>query len=154
MYETRLFTLRKRPVRLFGQGSFERMGRIEMPSELLKVIVVEDDASMGRAIERILRAEGFAAFVFASAEAALEANAAASADCLILDIHLPGMSGFDLHRRLALSGQETPTIFMTARDEPAVRDEAQKLGGAGSYVPKPFSGSALLDAVGRALRRH
>jgi FixJ family two-component response regulator len=63
------------------------------------------------------------------------------------------MSGFDLHRRLALSGRETPTIFMTARDEPGVRDEAEKLGGAGSYIPKPFSGPQLLDAITRALRR-
>jgi FixJ family two-component response regulator len=91
-----------------------------MPSELPRIVVVEDDAGVTKAIERILRAGGYAAVVFASAEAALEANAAA-ADCRVLDIHLPGMSGFDLHGRLALSGNETPTVFMTALDEPGVR---------------------------------
>jgi FixJ family two-component response regulator len=124
-----------------------------MPDEPLKIVVVEDDASMSQAIERLLRAGGFAAVLFASAEAALEA-AGAAADCLVLDIHLPGMSGFDLYRRLTLSGQAVPAVFITARDEPAVRDEAERLGGAGSYLPKPFSGRDLLDAVTRALRCH
>jgi FixJ family two-component response regulator len=124
-----------------------------MPSELPRIVVVEDDASMSQAIERIMRAGGFAADLFASAEAALESGAAAFAECLVLDIHLPGMSGFELYRRLALSGKEMPGIFITARDEPAAREEAESLGGAGSYLPKPFSGRDLLDAVTQALRR-
>ena len=107
---------------------------------------------MSQAIERVLQAGGFEAAVFPSAEAALEADA--GADGLVLDIHLPGISGFDLYRRLALSGKALPAIFITARDEPAVRDEAERLGGAGSYLPKPFSGRDLLDAVTRALRPH
>ena len=105
---------------------------------------------MSQAIERVLQAGGFEAAVFPSAEAALEANPAA-ADGLVLDIHLPGISGFDLYRRLALSGKALPAIFITARDEPAVRDEAERLGGAGSYLPKPFSGRNLLDAINQAL---
>ena len=123
-----------------------------MPSEPPRIVVVEDDASMSQAIERILRAGGFEAAMFASAEAVLEADAAVAADCLVLDIHLPGMSGFELYRRLALAGNELPAIFITARDEPAVRDEAEGLGGAGSYLPKPFSGHDLLGAVTQALR--
>jgi DNA-binding response OmpR family regulator len=121
-----------------------------MQSEAARIVVVEDDASMSQAIERVLQAGGFAPAVFASAEAALEGGAAA-ADALVLDIHLPGMSGFELYRRLALSGETRPAIFITARDEPAVRDEAERLGGAGSYLPKPFSGRDLLAAVTRAL---
>jgi FixJ family two-component response regulator len=117
------------------------------------IVVVEDDASMSQALERILRTGGYLGTMFASAEAALEADAAASADCLVLDIHLPGMSGFELYRRLALGGNETPAIFITAHDEPAIREEAERLGGGGSYLPKPFSGRAFLDAVARALRR-
>jgi DNA-binding response OmpR family regulator len=113
--------------------------------------VVEDDASMSRALELILRAGGYEVVTFASAEATLEADAAATADCLVLDIHLPGMSGFDLCRRLALAGNELPAIFITARDEPAAREEAERLG-ARSYLPKPFSGRVLLDAVTQALR--
>ena len=124
-----------------------------MPSEPPKIVVVEDDASMSQAIERVLRAGGFAAIQFASAEAALEAGAA-EADGLVLDIHLPGMSGFELHRQLARSGKAVPAVFITARDEPAVRDEAERLAGAGCYLPKPFSGRDLLDAVTQALRPH
>jgi FixJ family two-component response regulator len=124
-----------------------------MPSKMPTIVVVEDDASMSQAIERILRAGVYAANMFASAEEALDGNAAALADCLVLDIHLPGMSGFELYRRLALAGKETPAIFITAHDEPAVREEAERLGGAGSYLPKPFSGRTLLDAVARALGR-
>jgi DNA-binding response OmpR family regulator len=121
-----------------------------MPSEPPRIVVVEDDASMSRAIERILQAGGFTTVLFASAEAVLEADAAA--DGLVLDIHLPGLSGFELYRRLGLSGKALPVIFITARDEPAVREEAEGLGGAGSYLPKPFSGRDLLDALTRALR--
>jgi FixJ family two-component response regulator len=125
-----------------------------MTSELSKIVVVEDHAGMGRSIERILRAGGFTPVVFTSAEAMLEANVAASADCLVLDIQLPAMCGFELYRRLALSGKKMPAIFITACDEPAIRDEAERLGGAGSFLPKPFSGQDLLDAVTRALHRH
>jgi FixJ family two-component response regulator len=115
-----------------------------------RIVVVEDDASMNRAIERILRAGGFAAITFASAEAALEAEAATAADCLVLDIHLPGMSGLELYRRLAQGGAEVPAIFITAHDAPAVREMAEGMGASG-YLPKPFSGRALLDAITRAL---
>ena len=122
-----------------------------MPSDPPRIVVVEDDASMRQAIERMLHAGGFAVVSFASAEAALKADAAA--DCLVLDIYLPGMSGFDLYRRLARCGKELAVVFITARDEPAVREEAESLGGAGSFLPKPFGGQVLLDAVARALRR-
>jgi FixJ family two-component response regulator len=125
-----------------------------MPNELSRIVVVEDNASIGRVIERILQAGGFTAIVFPSAEAMLEANVAASADCLVLDIQLPGMGGFELYRRLALSSKETPAIFITACAEPAIRDEAEKLAGAGSFLPKPFSPQDLLEAVSRALHRH
>src|SRR5262249_40999728 len=111
-----------------GRLSHPRLGLVKMPSEMPIIVVVEDDASMSQAIERVLQAGGFAAVLFASAEAALEAGAAA--DGLVLDIHLPGMSGFELYRRLAVSGKAMPAVFITARDEPAVREEAERLGGA------------------------
>jgi DNA-binding response OmpR family regulator len=122
-----------------------------MPDAMPRIVVVEDDASMSQAIERILRAGGFMAVMFDTAEAALEAEAATTTDCMVLDIHLPGISGLDLYRRLALGGAAPPVIFITARDEPAVREEAAGLG-AKSFLPKPFSGRALLDAVARSLR--
>src|SRR5262245_52626955 len=133
-----------------------RAGRVPMASESPTIVVVEDDAGMGQAIERVLQAGGFKPVLFASAEAALEAaleaGAAEAADALVLDIHLPGITGLELYRRLVLSGKAIPVIFITARDEPATRSEAESLGGAGSYLPKPFSGHDLIEAVTRILR--
>jgi FixJ family two-component response regulator len=123
-----------------------------MPSQNPTIVVVEDDPSMRKAMQRILRLGGFAAALFDSAEEALESDAVTNAECLVLDVRLPGMSGFELYRQLTRSGTGTPAIFITAHDEPAVRAEAESLG-ASSYLPKPFSGRDLLDAVTRALRR-
>jgi DNA-binding response OmpR family regulator len=92
-----------------------------MPSKGPRIVVVEDDPSMSQAIKRVLHAGGFTPVVFDSAESALAADAAEAADCLVLDIHLPGMSGLDLYRRLTHAGEGPPTIFITAHDEPSVR---------------------------------
>jgi FixJ family two-component response regulator len=124
---------------------------MQLPNQAPRVVVVEDDASMSQAIERVLRMGGFLPVMFPSAEAALESGVAPAADCLVLDIHLPGMSGFDLYRRLAPVGGDPPAIFITAHDEPTVREQAERLGGS-SYHPKPFSGRILLDAVSQAMR--
>jgi FixJ family two-component response regulator len=122
-----------------------------MAGALPRIIVVEDDASMSQAVERILRAGGYAATLFDSAEAALESEESAPADCLILDIHLPGMSGFELMRHGVLGGTEAPAIFITAYDDARARVEANRLGARGLLV-KPFSGRALLEAVSEALQ--
>ena len=125
-----------------------------MPSKMSKIVVVEDHAGVRKTIERILKAGGFEVAMFDSAKAALNAGAVDTADCLVVDVNLPGMSGFELYRQRALSSKPMPTIFITAGDEPAFREEAEGLGGVGSYLPKSFSRSDLLDAVTRALRRH
>ena len=123
-----------------------------MGTESPTIVLVEDDAGMSQAIERVLQAGGFTSVLFVSAEAALEACATETADCLVLDIHLPGISGFELYRRLAHDEKVIPVIFITARDEQAVREEAESLGGVGSYLPKPFSGRDLLQAITCVLR--
>jgi FixJ family two-component response regulator len=113
------------------------------------IVVVEDDPGMKRAIERLLRAAGFQPVSFASAEELLQAEAADSAACLVLDIHLPGLSGLELGRLLVTSGRTKPVIFITGQDEASLRDEAQRLGCA--YFRKPFEGKALLEAIRRAM---
>lgn len=123
-----------------------------MAGELPRIVVVEDDASMSVAIERILKAGGLAPVMFASAEAALEANATTWAECLVLDIHLPGMSGLNLYQRLIASGEKTKAIFISAYDEPAIRIAAERMGASG-FLHKPFSGRSLLEAVGQAIDR-
>src|SRR5262249_32291343 len=111
------------------------------------IVIVEDDEGMRKAIERLLRAAGFRSVqAFPSAEALLGTHAAKLADCLVLDIHLPGLSGMDLQRRLTAAGCEPAVIFITAHDEPALRKEAELLGCIG-YFRKPFDGTQLLDVI-------
>jgi DNA-binding response OmpR family regulator len=120
---------------------------------VLRIVVVEDNYSMSQAIERVLRAGGFSPILFDSAEDALEAGIASLADCLVLDITLPGMSGFDLYEELILRGDIPPAIFITAHDDASFRERAARLG-ASSYHPKPFFGRTLLAAVNQALQTH
>jgi FixJ family two-component response regulator len=104
-------------------------GEMNMTNPLPKIIVVEDHAGVRKTIERILRTGGFAVVLFESAEAVLQTNAAESADCLVFDVNLPGISGFELYLRLVKSGKTTPVVFITAGDEPALRQQAEQLGG-------------------------
>jgi FixJ family two-component response regulator len=115
----------------------------------LEIVIVEDDSSMRQAIKRILKTAGYVAKSYESAESVIEVDGAMTADCLILDIQLPGMSGLELYRTLARCGLTTPAIFITAHDGHNMRDEAERLGAA-SYLTKPFSGRALLSAVADA----
>jgi FixJ family two-component response regulator len=114
------------------------------------IVVVEDDAGMKKAIERLLRAAGFQPVSFASAEELLQTEAADSATCLVLDIHLPGLSGLELGQLLITSGRAKPFIFITGQDEASLRGEAQRLGCA--YFRKPFEGKALLEAIRQAIK--
>ena len=113
-------------------------------------MVVEDDPGMNQAIQRLLKAAGFRAVTFSSAEAFLQAGAASTAACLVLDIQLPGLSGFELHRRLAMSSVPPPVIFITAHDEEVMRQNAIQAGASG-YFTKPFSGRSFVAAIANAI---
>lgn len=113
------------------------------------VILVEDDAGLRSAVERVLRAAGFEAQSYASAEAALADHRLQWADCLVVDLNLPAMSGLDLVDRVRQHGVTVPTVLITAHDEPRVRDEIKRRG-IQHFLAKPFLGSALvrlLDSV-------
>src|SRR6267378_3672926 len=119
------------------------------PRQIL-VAVVDDDASICKAVGRLLCAAGMRSIAYASAEALLDDSSEPGPDCLILDIQLGGMSGFDLQRQLALAGKTVPIIFITAHDEPETRDLAQRLGCA-SYLRKTDPGKAVIEAIHQAL---
>jgi two-component system response regulator FixJ len=121
-----------------------------MPSQKQNVVVVDDDRSVNRAIKRLLLAAGFTVETFQSAEALLESDAAERAGCLVLDVTLPGMSGFELQQRLNQRGAERPVIFITAHDVPSNQEQARK-AQAVAYLPKPFPGLNLMAAVTDAL---
>ena len=122
-----------------------------MPKERKIVAVVDDDPSMLSAAGHLLSAHGFGTDVFASAEDFLIRGAAAKVDYLLLDIHLGGMSGIELRRRLKDSGSALPVIFMTALDDEAVHDEAIFVGCV-ACLRKPFSARQLIDAIEKAAR--
>jgi FixJ family two-component response regulator len=111
-----------------------------------KVVVVEDDASMRRAIQRLLDAAGFESVVYASAEGALANRIDQEAACVVSDLKLPGMSGLDLLARLRTQGASPPLILITAHDAPGRREETVRAGAA-AYLAKPFAGTALLDLI-------
>jgi FixJ family two-component response regulator len=120
-----------------------------MPTQPRMIAVVDDDPSMLKGIERLLGACGFATKVFSSAEAFIESDGAADVDCLLLDIHLGGMSGIELRRHLAVSGSPLPVIFMTAFDDEATRTTAQSTGCI-AYLHKPFVANLLIGAIEKA----
>jgi FixJ family two-component response regulator len=115
-----------------------------------KVVVVEDDDSMRRAIERLLEAAGFESAAYTSAEAALAGRTDMNAACVVSDLKLPGMSGLDLLAELRAVGGGPPFILITAHDAPGLREEAAR-GGAAAYLAKPFSGMALVDLIRAAI---
>jgi len=83
---------------------------------------------------------------FKCAEDFLDSSFRESPACLVLDIHLPGMSGFDLQKQLVKSRTLIPVIFITGHDRPRMEDEATRLGGI-AYLRKPFDEQCLLDAI-------
>jgi FixJ family two-component response regulator len=105
---------------------------------------------MLQALARILRLGGYSPLTFPSAEAMLESSSAGSVACLVLDVHLPGLTGFELYERLTGMGTRVPVIFITAYDEPESRDQAVSAGAA-AFFTKPFSGRELLATIGRVL---
>jgi FixJ family two-component response regulator len=118
-----------------------------------EVVVVEDDPGMREALQKLLAAAGLHAVAFASPEDLLRSGAAADAGCMVLDVRLPEATGPELYRRLKRMGIQPPVIFMTAFDEPTVKEEIEKLGAA-AYLVKPFGGRELVDAVFAALGAH
>ncbi|MET0596469.1 MAG: response regulator [Mesorhizobium sp.] len=115
----------------------------------LTVAIIEDDTSMRKSIERLLNAYGFAAIGFASAEAFLERQIDDAFVCAVLDVHLPGINGFELKRRLMAAGEELPIIFVTAIDDD-VREYVTQAGCV-AYLRKPFAPDRLLEAVKSAI---
>ena len=105
---------------------------------------------MSRALGRILRLGGIGARSYVSGEALLASDTLAGAGCLVLDLQLPEMSGFELRARLATMTALPPVVFITAFDTPEARAQASAAGAA-AFLTKPFSGQTLLETVRRVL---
>jgi FixJ family two-component response regulator len=115
------------------------------------VAVVDDDESVSRAIKRLLRSIGLASETYKAGEDFLDACDATPLhrpDCIVLDIQMPGIGGLEVQQRLEGSG--IPVIFITAHDEPGIREQALA-AGATAYITKPFNDATLIDAVRAAI---
>ena len=114
------------------------------------IAVIDDDASLRRALVSLLRSEGYGAEGYGSAEAFLAAGDETGPRCIISDIHMPGLSGIDLKAALDQRGPSVPVILITARTEPALLDRADACGAAALLV-KPFEAEILIASLDRAL---
>jgi FixJ family two-component response regulator len=119
-----------------------------MQTTLGLVAIVEDDAPMRRSIDRLLRANNYSTAAFASAEEFLQSGIAERALGLVLDIHLGGMSGIELRRRLLAAGSKLPVVFITAFDDEATRAQALAVGCV-DCLHKPFEADRLTEALQR-----
>jgi FixJ family two-component response regulator len=116
------------------------------------VFVVDDDASVRRAIQRLIESVGLQVESFGSAKEFLQANRSDVPSCLVLDIRLPGKSGLELQRELAEANIRIPIIFITSHGDVPMTVRAMK-AGAVEFLTKPFRDQDLLDAVQLALER-
>jgi FixJ family two-component response regulator len=110
------------------------------------VVVIEDDSASQKTLARVLRAGGFDAAIYASAEEFLASPPRSSPIGLLLDIHLGGMSGLDLQRQLKRNGSTMPVIIITAFDDARSREQAERLGCV-AYLRKPCEAETILAVL-------
>jgi len=116
-----------------------------------RVVVVDNNASVRGALEELLTAAGYEVDTHASAESFLESGRLSSADCLLLDVKMPGMSGVELQEQLDRLDARIPIVFMTGHGKASIRNRALAAGVV-EFLEKPFGDAALLAAIERALR--
>ena len=115
------------------------------------VAVVDDDTSVRRALTRLLQSADLRVLTYASATEFLDMGLSIAPDCVILDIHLGGMSGLELLSRLRQLGHNLPVLIITAHDDARSREAAAR-GGCVSYLRKPLDAKVLLDEVAAAVK--
>ena len=120
-------------------------------SEKTLICVVDDDFLVRQSTTRLLRSFKFNVKALASAEEFLNSEYLAETACLILDVSMPGMSGLELQRQLAVSNSDVPIIFITAHEDEEQRRQALE-AGAVAFLYKPFQDDGLLNAIDTALK--
>jgi FixJ family two-component response regulator len=114
------------------------------------ISIVDDDDALRSSLENLIRSAGLRAQGFSSAEAFLRSNQAHETGCLILDVRMPGMSGLELQRLMAVAYSHLPIIFITAHEHDNQRTQALE-AGAVAFLYKPFYEEELLNAIDTAL---
>ena len=123
-----------------------------MKDEQAVVFVVDDDASMRRSLDTLLRSVGLEVQLFSSAQEFMLAKRPDAPGCLVLDVRLPGMSGLTFQQELAKAGIALPVIFITGHGDVPMTVRAMKAGAA-EFLTKPFDEQVLLDAIHAAIER-
>jgi FixJ family two-component response regulator len=116
------------------------------------VFVVDDDVSVRRSLDLLIRAAGWQPEMFASAHEFLAYPRTAVPCCLVLDVALPDLNGLELQERVAAEHSEIPLIFLTYHSDVRIAVQAMKCGAL-EFLPKPFDGDVLVNAIRRAIRR-
>ncbi len=125
------------------------MPAVARPS-IARVSIVDDDASVRRALRRMVESAGYTVQTFGSGAELLEDDLPGDVACLVMDVYLGDMTGFELQRHLAARGVELPTIFITAHDD-ALTSQRARHARAAAYLLKPVDGDVLVSAISAAL---
>jgi two-component system response regulator FixJ len=115
------------------------------------VAIVDDDTSMLRALARLVQTAGYAVKTYASATEFLDDCGSSAIHCVVLDIQMPEMNGFELAAALAQRGVSVPLLYITAYETPAAREKAAAAHARG-FLVKPFEPKQLLDAISDVLQ--
>ena len=117
------------------------------------IAIVDDDESVCRALKRLVRSLGMEADTFLSGQEfidVIEAIPSFRADCLVLDLQMPGVNGLEVQRRLMIGGSRLPIIFITAHDETGMRERALGMGAV-AFLRKPFDEELFIRTLRAAL---
>ncbi len=122
-----------------------------MTKDQTVIYVIDDDESIRKAFKRLLRSVNFEVETFSSAEEFLKIEKACKNACIIIDIRMPRLTGFDLQRKLTDQGLRIPVIVISASDDAQTREGARELGAV-AFFRKPIDDQALLDAIDWAIQ--
>lgn len=114
------------------------------------IFVVDDDPSVRRALRRLLTTAGYHVHIFASVDGFLAVGPVQRPACLVVDVRMPGKTGFDLSEILTARAVDLPIIFISGHDDPGTEVRAKKVGAV-RFLAKPLDDQALLDAIERAI---
>jgi FixJ family two-component response regulator len=116
------------------------------------IYVVDDDPPVVKALRRLLHSWGMQVRTFASGEEFLAAlSRSHDADCSVIDVQMPGMSGLEVQKRMNRAGMDVPVIFITAHEEEGIKENALRAGAIG-FLRKPFTDEALVGLIRTALK--
>jgi FixJ family two-component response regulator len=111
-----------------------------------RVAIVDDDEAVRKSLARLLSAHRYEIETHASAEEFLTSFRKGKPECLLLDFHMPDVSGLELQHHMLRNGISTPTIVITAHNEPGLRERCEAAGAA-AFLLKPLNGSTLVDTI-------